>query len=440
MDADDLFADLLGPAKPERSPSVSPPKPMREASPTQVNHASKDVQETASQSSMTPPVAQSGPMYVMLKEDAQDYVQEAVQKVVDQSMGKLVGSVRAVLESVTARMQAVEIELKDLKSEMIIKNTASSGGEVDFESLYETINARFSKVDDNIKDIGRSVQAMRDRAELLETQAELEKLQHGETRGTAGRCKDCTGPPLESSHSAAASTPVQPAPAPSPPAPQASQAPSTPHTPHAPPHQPVAPTPFQSTQPMPSQPMPASPPPHSLSQVPPPAPYAPPYPSNPPPAQYTEVQRSSSIQSSASYQPQRSQPMPPQPPQQYPQYSAPPPAMPYHQYQAPPPHLGAPSNPSMSSYPSAPPPPGAPAMAQQSPYNAPRFYGQPATPSRGPEEKVSKVSTASLVQELCSMGFNRWKVESTINELIQGGQNLDLNAIVDRLMADSRGR
>jgi uncharacterized membrane-anchored protein YhcB (DUF1043 family) len=194
MADDDMFADLLGPRPPPEpvDPSTLPMRPKKPSS-------CPPGESTAAQS---PPVAapvpqgdllQSG-MYVMLKEDARDYIHDAVKASVDEavqgSVGKLVQGVRDVLVSVTKRMECVEDEVAGLK-ETVAK--------ADVESIQLQLNSRFSKVDELLKDLSRSIQAMRDHAELVDAQVQLSKLQtEGKKKKRATKTSDAEAPATSS--------------------------------------------------------------------------------------------------------------------------------------------------------------------------------------------------------------------------------------------------
>ena len=273
---DDPFADLLGP--PRASSSSTPPResaPLITDTPPPSAAAPKAPDIVTSQPGVVSPA-----LAVMLKEDVRDYVSEAVGVAVNDAMTKVIGSMRGVLEQLGTRMQSVEGEMREL---------ASTVKTLSIEDVNATLNARFAHVDDAIKDVGRSVQAMRDRAELADATSELAKL----TAESRKRCEECVG----DARPAAASQPSAPAPAPAPvprapspsPSARSSQhdvpvaaykgppepAPALAPVPHsAPPgHAPYAPPyalpPGTQTYSAPPAPAPFSAPPQAASQAPP---------------------------------------------------------------------------------------------------------------------------------------------------------------------------
>jgi hypothetical protein len=48
------------------------------------------------------------------------------------------------------------------------------------------------------------------------------------------------------------------------------------------------------------------------------------------------------------------------------------------------------------------------------------------------------MSTQQIVNDLCSMGFDRSRVERVLASVIQQGKGVDLNSVVDILMNSSQ--
>jgi UBA-like domain (DUF1421) len=69
-----------------------------------------------------------------------------------------------------------------------------------------------------------------------------------------------------------------------------------------------------------------------------------------------------------------------------------------------------------------PPPTSAPPPPQQS--LAPR-------PAEGPQQ----MSTQSIINDICQMGFARHQVEAALQREVAAGRSVDLNAVVDALMS-----
>lgn len=68
-----------------------------------------------------------------------------------------------------------------------------------------------------------------------------------------------------------------------------------------------------------------------------------------------------------------------------------------------------------------------------------RRYGRssPGPPARQQEQTTAR-STQQVVSDICQIGFERRRVESVLAEMLQSGKEIDLNAVVDRLMSESR--
>eukprot|EP00892_Ulva_mutabilis_P005642 jgi/Ulvmu1/344/UM001_0349.1 len=487
MSDEDPFADLFGPLKPEpevgeAAPQGMRPKPKVEAVP---EHSPAEGEFRNDKSPYSQPAALPANMYVMLKEDAREYVTEAVQSAVDtavtSAVGKLVKSMRDVLHSVVQRVEGLETKVGDLQKAV---------ESVDMESVQATLHSRFSTVDDGLKEALRSVQAMRDHADLLETQQRLAQLQtdtmgcpykkkkEAKKKAMSGASTPCAPamptpfvahPEASSSSqslSDAALVHSQPSAPPAVPPPAAHPPPPSPAPPPPPPPQPAPPPPAQAPPP---QPAPAPPPqhhaPHHPPQPPPSQalpPYEPPK-QAPPPVQYPQV--------SAPPPPPHNHGPPPQvpPPPQAPNYhnppgpshlQGPPPQYgPPHQYPPAPRQPGPGPGPSApyGGYPSTPPPPGGPGYSSQPQrpppppqhtdigppqFQSERRYGEPsgppgqppAPPPAPPAQGIAQLSTNQIVSEICSMGFERSQVERVLASMLNQGKGIDLNRVVDTLM------
>lgn len=562
---DDMFADLLGP-KPQPDPAAAAPPPMRPkpAHTTENGASANGASPAAAAASPRGDLLQQG-MYVMLKEDARDYIHEAVKTCVDDavkgSVGRVVQGLRDVLVSVTKRMEKVETEVRALKDAV---------ASADMESVTLQLNTRFTTVDESLRELARSVQAMRDRAELVDTQSQLSKMQMDSKPPTESKSeskpeskkkkKPVKAPSVyETSTDSDSDEPVVAQR--SPPArkskreSQSSKAPQQQPAPiqTAPP--PQAQQPQQMQQPMPTAP-PATPmqpystagpfnqPPPSYNQ-PPPAPPLPsaldPYQSQPR-HQYSNSLSSQQAPPPPQYQPSYSQP---QPSFSQPSYTQPAPSgggSSYPAYSAP----TAPSGGGFGGYPASTAPSGGYGMGRNysdSADYAPKcvfcflclvpslrfmvaatllvnvyqveahvrasqsamctlhrphclfrcaavtrirmhcslsgasivdivicrvtrqFWHAPArvnassamcscvrgmcrfgrssptvtvaqTAPRAPEP-MSR-STQQVISDICAIGFERRRVEAVLSEMLQSGKDIDLNAVVDKLMAEQR--
>jgi len=245
-------------------------------------------------------------MAVMLKEDARDYVAAAVGAAVTEAMAKVLAGLRGVLDQFSARVEGLEGELRGLREDVRA---------LSIEDINATLNARFARVDESVKDVGRGVQAMRDRAELEAATSELAKF-----TAQSKRCDDCQpeAPPVnQPPPSAPAAAPVLPD------APVYKLPPEPHYAPPAP--QPVPQqAPPQQSVPLPEQPRAAAPPPQpphsyhpayappfSAPAAAPPQPFSGPPPSLPPPTGYSQfAPPPPSLQSQSSHGSQQQLPYP----------------------------------------------------------------------------------------------------------------------------------
>ena len=69
-----------------------------------------------------------------------------------------------------------------------------------------------------------------------------------------------------------------------------------------------------------------------------------------------------------------------------------------------------------------------------------RRYGPPppAQPARRPAEGSQQLSTQQVIREICAMGFAQRQVEAVLASMVAQGKQIDLNAVVDALMAQTR--
>lgn len=79
-------------------------------------------------------------------------------------------------------------------------------------------------------------------------------------------------------------------------------------------------------------------------------------------------------------------------------------------------------------------------MPQSSAPRACRPYApQPPAPAAPPPPQgPQQVSTQSIVNDICQMGFARGQVEAALSREVAAGRSVDLNAVVDALMSDRR--
>lgn len=69
-----------------------------------------------------------------------------------------------------------------------------------------------------------------------------------------------------------------------------------------------------------------------------------------------------------------------------------------------------------------------------------RFQGEPSgqQPPAGPQQGIATMSTQQIVNDICQMGFERSQVERVLASMLNQGKGVDLNAVVDTLMQQSR--
>ena len=65
-----------------------------------------------------------------------------------------------------------------------------------------------------------------------------------------------------------------------------------------------------------------------------------------------------------------------------------------------------------------------------------RYRPQPQAAPR--QEGPTARSTAEVVSDICAMGFERRHVEHVLQNMVREGKAIDLNAVVDVLMAETR--
>jgi len=199
-----------------------------------------------------------------------------------------------------------------------------------------------------------------------------------------------------------------------------------PFSPQIPQQPPVQPTPVQPA--MPPQPVYQAP---SVSRPPVTNPYKP----QPPQYGYPTAGMEHP------YPPPMDKPRPPQhaysPPMQSNQFASPPPPPPPQQQPPPqqPPPMHYPGYPSMPVPPYRPMHPGPPPGQQQ-------VYGSPASlqnPKVTPPQRDAARTTSQtlpldqVINDVANMGFDRTKVRSVVTEMLDHGESVDLNVVIDRL-------
>jgi hypothetical protein len=59
-------------------------------------------------------------------------------------------------------------------------------------------------------------------------------------------------------------------------------------------------------------------------------------------------------------------------------------------------------------------------------------------PPRQTTEGSTRLSTQQVIHDICQMGFEQHRVEAVLQSMVQQGKQVDLNAVVDTLMAQQR--
>ena len=54
------------------------------------------------------------------------------------------------------------------------------------------------------------------------------------------------------------------------------------------------------------------------------------------------------------------------------------------------------------------------------------------------EGQPKQRSTQAIIGDIVQMGFERWRVERVLQGMVAEGKPIDLNAVVDRVMAEQR--
>ncbi|CAF2150491.1 hypothetical protein HID58_001780 [Brassica napus] len=391
--------------------------------------------------------------------------QDIINATVERTMKKYSDNVMRFLEGISSRLSQLELYCYNLD-----KTIGEMRSELTRDN--EEADAKLRSMDKHLQEVHRSVQILRDKQELFDTQKELARLQlvqkdsssssHGEER---------------------VATPV--------PEPKKSENTSDAHNNQlalALPHQ-IAPQPQQQHQqqyyrPPTSQlqntpaPAPVPAPPAQAQFMPPPP--APSHPSSAQPQSFPQYQQNwpPQPQSSGAYPtyslapPSNQSPVEPLPStmQMQPRYAGPPQqSMQAYGYGAPPPQ--APQQTKMSYnpqtgdgyLPAGPPPPPGYANAM---YESGRMQYPPPQPHQqqhahymqGPQgggyapqqhqagggntgtpPPVSRSKYGELIEKLVSMGFRGDHVMAVIQRMEESGQAIDFNALLDRLSAQSSG-
>ncbi|CAH8275068.1 unnamed protein product [Arabidopsis lyrata] len=440
-------------------------------------NSNKEFHKTRMARSSVFPTSSYSPPEDSLSQDLTDTVERTMKKYADNMM--------RFLEGISSRLSQLELYCYNLD-----KTIGEMRSELTHE--HEEADVKLRSLDKHLQEVHRSVQILRDKQELADTQKELAKLQLVQKESSS------------SSHSQhgedRVATPV--------PEPKKSENTSDAHNQQlalALPHQ-IAPQPPVQPQPQPQQQQYYMPPPTQLQNTPAPVPVPTP-PSQPqaPPAQsqFMPPPPAPSHPSSAQTQsfPQYQQNWSPQPQARppssggYPTYSPIPPSnqspveslpnsmqmqSPYsgppqqsmqaYGYGAPPPQ--APPQQTKMSYspqtgdgylPSGPPPPAGYANAMydggrmQYPPPQPQQQQQQAHYLQGPQgggyapqphqsgggntgaPPVLRSKYGELIEKLVSMGFRGDHVMAVIQRMEESGQPIDFNALLDRLSGQSSG-
>ncbi|XP_010448000.1 PREDICTED: vacuolar protein-sorting protein BRO1 [Camelina sativa] len=419
----------------------------------------------------------------------EDSLSQDLTDTVERTMKKYADNMMRFLEGISSRLSQLELYCYNLD-----KTIGEMRSELTHE--HEEADVKLRSLDKHLQEVHRSVQILRDKQELADTQKELAKLQLVQKESSS------------SSHSQhgedRVATPV--------PEPKKSENTSDPHNQQlalALPHQIAPQPPGQQPQPQQQQQYYMPPPPPQLQNTPAPAPVPIP-PSQPqaPPAQsqYMPPPPAPSHPSSAQTQsfPQYQQNWPPQPQARPPPssgtYQTYPPAPPSNQspveslpssMQMQSPYSGPPQQ-SMQAYGyGAPPPPQAPQQTKMSyspqtgdgylqsgppppsagyanaMYEGGRMQYTPPQPQQQQQQQthylqgpqgggyapqphqagggntgappVMRSKYGELIEKLVSMGFRGDHVMAVIQRMEESGQPIDFNALLDRLSGQSSG-
>lgn len=420
--------------------------------------------------------------------------QEAVVSAVERSMKKYTDNIMRFLEGLSSRLSQLELYCYNLDKSI---------GEMrsDLTRDHGEADAKLKFLEKHLQEVHRSVQILRDKQELADTQKELAKLQLAKESSSSHNSQQnedrSSTPSLDSKKNDNSGDAhgqqlaLVPAPNPTPQPPMAAQQMSQQQAYYLPQAQlPTMPAPTQLNQ--------TQYPPQS--QVPPPQPQ--PQQHQPPPPPPPQQQQPPQIHSLPPYQ-QQWAPQPsvqpgsrPSSPQVYPQYPEPTPnSMPMQmQMQGPystvPPPGPNPNQPMTYNYsgpvrtsppqqpPQQPPPPphlkagfgGPPGGDGYSPVNGPpppnaymmydnesgrfqhpnqpgHFYSPNQSSGGGGGSMMSRPAQQftrnhpynELIDKLVSMGFRGDHVMSVIQRLDESGQTVDFNAVLDRLNGHSSG-
>eukprot|EP00798_Chlamydomonas_sp_ICE-L_P024544 gene24544-10152_t len=432
----DLFSDLMGGTKPKDPPS--------------------------SAKSVDLPGETSSPTITLDKEELKQLISSSINSALESTFGNFVKSIRTVLEDMGKKIEANSASVTEVRESLDLLRDV-----VDAQS--ENYHCRFTSVDMSIREVDRGVQAIRDKAELQEAQAQLAKLAGGkevvksssgaETAAAPAAAAAPAPAPVPAPAPAPAPTPSPAAapvysappvaPAPAPPVPMAASMPAAP-APQYPQQMPQA-APMMLQQPgqgLPPQQAPQSygPPSSQYSaqpqQMPMPGPGGPgqspsgttfPPPQNFPPQQATSSPMGLPAGALPYAQPQHFQP--PAAPYAYPQRSpsynqpsmggyAPPPG-PQQMY---PGSNGGPTSGGMTGGPGA-----GPGHYRQNSNSSSSARSQGPPPSEGSKTTSRSVPLEQVITDISHMGFDRGQINAVITSLQRNGQSVDLNVILDKL-------
>ncbi|CAH8388617.1 unnamed protein product [Eruca vesicaria subsp. sativa] len=405
----------------------------------------------------------------------EDSLSQDVTATVERTMKKYTDNVMRFLEGISSRLSQLELYCYNLDKTI---------GEMksDLSRDNEEADGKLRSMEKHLQEVRRSVQILRDKQELADTQKDLARLQVVQKDSSSPSHSQKSEEPVVESKKSESNTSdarnnqlalalphqVTPQP-PAPPQPQQQQyymppAPQVQNTP------PPVPAPPAQTQFMPPPPAPAHPSSAQTQSFPQ---YQQNWPPQPPQAR---PQSSGGYPTYSPAPPSNQAPVEPSPSsmQMQSQYGGPPQqAMQGYGYGAPPPPSQAPQQTKMSYNPQTgdgylpsgpPPPPGyanamyeggrmqypphqPPPPPQQGHYMQgpqgggypPQQHQQGGGNNTGTPPPVLRSKYGELIEKLVSMGFRGEHVMSVIQRMEESGQPIDFNALLDRLSAQSSG-
>ena len=374
--------------------------------------------------------AQSAPVPPALRAACEEAVEHATRRLTTvlaplfETMVTRIGALEEKVDALTASQEAFKEKQGDLA-----------------DAVNDAISTKLSTLESATREVMRTLQLLRDKAELSEAQQELTRAateaaktisefnKGADAPTTAVTSQDA--PAADKAAAAAAAAIAAPAVA----AVQEQQPTPPPH------HQPPPAYGAPAASPPPPQPQPPQPQPPQHQQQPPPPPpphahggYGAPPPPPPPHGGYGAPPPPPPPHHGGYHQ---QQPPPPPPPQPQPQPISPSsygsPYTQYTQYQRPPPPPPISSS-SENAYASL--PPSSEPERRSNSRNLERVNSGASSDSREArtEMRTSRLPMEKVVDDVAAMGFSKEQVRGVVKKLTENGQSVDLNIILDRLM------